>query len=589
MTVQYEGGYFLIPEPLVRGFGPNGHTAKDQSQLSGYTVESVNLIQDTPWQINPFILEVVTHFFKDGRNLGFNTGSGPEIILRTQPPLDPRLDPTEQVMQNLPEEIWKGLSPSARKEFKQKRYRVLKRYEEQYGVYRATQRIFQTATEMAQFEQFFFPHNMDFRTRIYPIPTDLTPQSNDFSKGLLRFARPTRLGKEGLFWMGFTVASHWGEDKLSPADRFRYASDPEFFAKCESFVDNPTENLGWLMADAPFQFLAVAHEWVWANRSGNPESFMSKLPGNLDGSCNGAQHLSIMARDLVGAEATNCRNIPSRKDLYMEVADRVFERVERDAAAGNPVAIEWLPKLLKPSDRRKIVKRSVMTVPYGVTEYGVADFMIKDKHVSETAENQWDSAKYMRDLIMESIDTTLSNGRKLQRWFQACAVKCAQAGLPLVWDTPAGSKVTQAYRNVIQKRVQSFASRFYIYEEPEEGEDKDCFLTRIGMDEKKMGTAAPPNVVHSCDASHLQITVCRMADAGIRDFSMIHDSFGCPFAQVGLMRDILRQTIVDMYEDDYLQKWKESVERYSGLTMPEPPALGEFNIREILESEFFFS
>ena len=80
-----------------------------------------------------------------------------------------------------------------------------------------------------------------------------------------------------------------------------------------------------------------------------------------------------------------------------------------------------------------------------------------------------------------------------------------------------------------------------------------------------------------------------MAEAGVRDFSMIHDSFGCPFAHVGLMRDILRQSAVDMYSGDYLQKWKESVERYSGLKMPEPPKTGEFDIQEILQSEFFFS
>jgi DNA-directed RNA polymerase, mitochondrial len=273
----------------------------------------------------------------------------------------------------------------------------------------------------------------------------------------------------------------------------------------------------------------------------------------------------------------------------MEVGNRAWQVVERDAAKGNPIAIEWVPKMMDPSSRRGLVKRSVMTVPYGVTEFGVADFMIKDKHVDDSMENKWNAAKYMRDIIMSSIDETLANGRRLQRWFQACAVKCAENGLPLQWDTPAGSKITQAYRNVIQRRIQSFQSKFYIYEEPQAGEDQEEFLARIGMDEKKMGTAAPPNVVHSCDASHLQITVCRMADAGIKDFSMIHDSFGCPMAHVGLMRDILRQSAVDMYAGDYLQTWKESVERYSGLTMPEPPELGDFDITEILESEFFFS
>lgn len=593
MTIHYEGGYYLFNDPIVRGFGGNAHTANDLSNLSGYTVEAVNYIQDTPWNVNPYMLETIDTFFVDGRNLTLKGKSGEEVILRIAAPVNPRLNPDEPTNQLIPKEKWAALGKEERQALKQRRAKVLTRYEEELGEYRATRRIFETAKEMGQFDQFFFPHNLDFRTRIYPIPTDLTPQSSDFSKGMLRFARPTRLGKEGHFWLGVMVASHWGEDKLSPKDRFKFAQDYLLKGMVEACVDDPFENREWLQADKPFQFLAAAHEWVWANRLENPYEFMSRQPGNLDGSCNGAQHLSIMARDVVGATATNCRadwaTGGERFDLYMEVADRVWQQVQKDAAQGNPVALEWVPKMQEAADRRKVVKRSVMTVPYGVTEFGVAEFMIKDSHVSETAENQWDSARYMRDLIMSSIDETLSNGRKLQLWFMECARRCAEAGLPMSWDTPAGSKVTQAYRNLIQKRVRSFDTRFYIYEEPKEGEDDDDFYMRVGMNERKMATAAPPNAVHSCDASHLQITTCRMHDAGIRDFSMIHDSFGCPLAYVGLMRNILRQSIVDMYQDDYLQKFKASVEGYSGLEMPEPPSLGEFDINEILDSEFFFA
>lgn len=242
----------------------------------------------------------------------------------------------------------------------------------------------------------------------------------------------------------------------------------------------------------------------------------------------------------------------------------------------------------KPSARRKVVKRAVMTVPYGVTDRGVAEFMISDRHVDK-GRDQWDQAKYMRDLILGAVDQTLNQGRNIQAWLMECASICAEENKPLVWDTPAGTKVTQAYRNLIEKRIKSFASTFYIYEEPKEDEDGEEFMNRIGFDKQKMATAAPPNVVHSCDASHLQITVNRMWDAGIRDFSMIHDSFGCPFAYVGIMRDILRQAIVDMYQDNYLLKWKESVEGYTGVTLPDPPPLGDFDLNEILESEFFFS
>lgn len=591
-SVEYNGGYYLLDEPIVRGWGTNSHTARDLTQLGKYAVQALNIIQNTEWEINPFVLSVVNQLKALGGNLTYTKRGNTETVLRLVQPINPRNDPFEPALKQHPKEVWDAMSKEEKKENSERRAKCFATYEEHLGVYRATKRILALANEMEEHERFYFPHNMDFRTRIYPIPNDLTPQSNDLSKGLLRFHRGTRLGEEGYYWQAVMVASHWGEDKLGMNERRDFAHSPEFYSKLEKWVDDPVTNRGWVEADAPFQLLAMAHEFVWATRSGDPYSFVSKLPGNLDGSCNGAQHLSIMSRDVVGATATNCRSYSKtngqRHDLYMRVAEVVWEDVQVDALGGNPLAIEWAPKLQTPSDRRKVVKRSVMTVPYGVTEFGIAEFMIADKH-TDGADNKWNSARYIRDIIWRAIQRVLNRGQELQVWFQTCATIVAEAGLPLCWDTPAGTKVTQAYRNLVERRITAFGTKFTVYSEPLEDESKDDFLNRVGMNVKKMGTSAPPNVVHSCDASHLQITTCRMAQAGIRDFSMVHDSFGCPLAHVSLMRDILRKTAVDMYQGNYLQQWKESVEKYSGLTLPDHPPLGDFDIHEILESEFFFS
>lgn len=590
-NITYTGGYFLLKQPLVRGTGPNRNTANDLTKVGVYPIAALNLIQETPWAVNGFVLEVVNGAAALGANLSLphTFGEMPEVILRLMEPVHPKDNPFDERMQAIPKSIWDGMAKEAKKPIITRRRKAMEQFEEQLGEFRSTVRIINAAREMVQFEKFYFPHNMDFRGRNYPIPTDLTPQGNDLAKGLLRFTRGHRLGQRGLYWLAVSVATHWGQDKLAMDERVAYVKGDAFPAKLIDWVDDPLNNRGWLEADAPFQFLAAAHEWVWANRLMEPETFLSHLPVHLDGSCNGAQHLSIITRDLVGATATNCRSSNTRHDLYMEVGDRVWEDVQTDAAGGNELALEWYPKMEKASSRRKIVKRSVMTVPYGVTEYGIADFMIKDGHV-EGNEKEWDSAKYMRDLIWKNIGNVLQKGQKLQQYISVIARLVAEKGLPLCWDTPAGMKITQAYRNLIEKRIQTLNTRFLIYTEPEEGEDIESLLNRVGMDAKKMGTGAPPNVIHSCDAAHLQITVTRMGEAGIRDFSMVHDSFGCPAAYVDLMRDILRKSIVDMYSGNYLLTWKESVEHYSGLTLPEPPfELGEFDITEILSSEFFFS
>jgi DNA-directed RNA polymerase len=47
----------------------------------------------------------------------------------------------------------------------------------------------------------YFPHNMDFRGRVYPIPPHLNHMGADINRGLLEFAEGKPLGKEGLFWL----------------------------------------------------------------------------------------------------------------------------------------------------------------------------------------------------------------------------------------------------------------------------------------------------------------------------------------------------------------------------------------------------
>jgi DNA-directed RNA polymerase, mitochondrial len=51
----------------------------------------------------------------------------------------------------------------------------------------------------------FFPHNLDFRGRAYPIPPNLNHMGNDFTRGVLRFAEAKRLGPRGLYWLKVQV------------------------------------------------------------------------------------------------------------------------------------------------------------------------------------------------------------------------------------------------------------------------------------------------------------------------------------------------------------------------------------------------
>ena len=47
----------------------------------------------------------------------------------------------------------------------------------------------------------YFPHNIDFRGRTYPIPPHLNHLGSDIDRGLLQFADKQPIGDNGMFWM----------------------------------------------------------------------------------------------------------------------------------------------------------------------------------------------------------------------------------------------------------------------------------------------------------------------------------------------------------------------------------------------------
>ena len=180
MTIQYNGGYYLLNEPLVRDSGANAHTAADLTQISNYTLNAVNYIQDTPWMINKYILHVIQRLQENGTNVLNSYG---EVALRLAEPENPLSDPHHPVLQRIPLERWQAMTKEEKTGHKAQRKYTVDQYKSELGEYRATLGLIISAEEMAEHAQFFYPHNMDFRTRIYPIPSGVHPQGNDLSRG----------------------------------------------------------------------------------------------------------------------------------------------------------------------------------------------------------------------------------------------------------------------------------------------------------------------------------------------------------------------------------------------------------------------
>jgi DNA-directed RNA polymerase len=552
----FDGGYYLIREPLMRA-GHNDHTSSNPSAISDTMLRAVNIIQAVPWSVNGWVLDIMREAWLSGCKINSFPSADPE-------PLPARL----------PEEEWEALSKEERERYKVRLANIHETNAKLIGKRDALLRKMDMAERLREERALYFPHFLDFRGRIYPMPQDLNPQGDDIARALIQFAEGKPLGPAGLSWLAVRLANAYGQDKLSFKERFAWVLDHEALI-IDSAEDPLDGQRFWFEADEPFSFLATCREWAAAQRSGSPEEFISHLPIPMDGTCNGLQHLSLMGRDPVGAMATNCSAAPERHDLYSEVAEVVARMVSEDAVAGVAEAHQWVGRV-----DRSVVKRAVMTTPYGVTQRGIRDQLIKDGHL-EGMDRKAVAARYMQEKITAALEETVVAAKEIMAYFQEVAGLLADRDLPLRWITPAGMEVTQSYYKLSERRVDTLEGRFTFWEE-----DAD-----LGLDKRKQGLASAPNVIHSFDAAMLALTVIAAhGRMGIQAFAFVHDSYGTHAADCPTLATILRNVAVDIYSRDQLAAFEEYVHAYApGIELPARPPLGTFDVSEVRRAEYFFA
>lgn len=556
--------------------------------------EAVNAIQRTPWQINSQVLEVMQQLWETGSELG-------------------GLPPREGLpMPQVPHDI--DTNEEAKKEF---RIASAKIHMQNLSI--LGQRIgFSIALGIAKrfeiYRKIYFPYQLDFRGRIYAVP-HLNPQGADFQKALLRFANGKPLGEEGWKWLAIHGANVAGYDKASLEDRVNWVQDNE--EEIIRIATDPYNERGWCSSvgdvaiDKPWQFLAFCFEWKGYTEYG--DSFVSKLPVAMDGSCSGIQHFSAMLRDSKGGEAVNLvpQDLPA--DVYQRVANKVLEQVRHDVEHGTEdglahtddgrayvvegtksLASQWLAFGIT----RKVTKRSVMTLAYGSKEYGFKEQLMEDiiRPARQSSQNDpakfpfshdgYRAAAYMAKAIWVAVNSTLVKASEIMKWLQSAASLAAGEQLPVRWTTPVGFPVMQAYADMKERRIDTAINgkivKLTMYQETEK------------LDRRRQSQGIAPNYVHSCDAAHMMLTVVRAKQGGISNFAMIHDSFGTTAGDVEQLYHVVRESFVEMYEeipvienfrDEILQQLSDDTK----LEMQPLPERGDLDLKRVVESRYCFA
>ncbi|XP_039071810.1 DNA-directed RNA polymerase 3, chloroplastic-like isoform X1 [Hibiscus syriacus] len=560
-----KGGYLFLPSYVMRTHG----SRKQQEALKGVAVknmrkvfEALDTLGSTKWRVNNKVLAVVESIWATGGNVAGMVDRN-DIPIPDKPHSEDSIEIQE----------WKW---SVRKANKINRERHSQRCD--------TELKLSVARRMGNEEGFYYPHNLDFRGRAYPMHPHLNHLSSDLCRGVLEFAEGRPLGRSGLHWLKIHLANLYsgGVEKLSHDGRLAFVDNhlDEIFDSAENPIHG---NRWWLTAEDPFQCLAACFSLSEALKSSSPHSTVSHLPIHQDGSCNGLQHYAALGRDNLEAAAVNLVAGEKPADVYTEIAVRVHNIMKRDSnkdPATNPNAL--LAKLLIDQVDRKLVKQTVMTSVYGVTFVGARE-QIKRRlaekgHITDDR-MLFSAACYTAKVTLAALGELFQAARNIMVWLGDCAKIVASENQPVRWTTPLGLPVVQPYykseRHLIRTSLQVLALQ-------REGSSVSSLV-------RKQRTAFPPNFVHSLDGSHMMMTAVACRDAGLH-FAGVHDSFWTHARDVEMMNQILREKFVELYSMPILENLLESFQTsYPSLVFPPLPERGNFDLREVLKSPYFFN
>ena len=438
-------------------------------------------------------------------------------------------------------------------------------------------RITQSAQQYKQYEKIYFVYTMDYRGRYYSQSTGVSPQGSDLQKALIRFSKGGYLHTdEAKFWFKVNGANRWGFDKAPLDERAQWVDEHHDFLI--RMASDPLSFREWTEADKPFQFLAWCFEYADWCAFGN--DFKTHIPVGLDGTCNGLQHMSAVLRDEVGGAATNLVPQPTQQDIYGIVAERTTNLLENAKDDEHGFRKMWLAHGIT----RKLVKRSVMTLPYGSTRFACSDFIMQDYlnagYATVFRKDQYAAAAtYLSHLVWKAIGMVLVKAPLLMQWLQNLAGKVAKAGHDeLVWRTADGFVVRQRYRTRHTRRISCRLVGGIHLRPTVAGIDEDS------ADVSKHKNGVAPNVTHSGDGAHLTMTGIKCMADGI-DLALIHDDYGARADEVHLLYKHIRVAFVEMYEQyDPLVELANAYPEFAD----ELPAKGSLDIKGVLTSRYFF-
>ena len=221
---------------------------------------------------------------------------------------------------------------------------------------------------------------------------------------------------------------------------------------------------------------------------------------------------------------------------------------------------------------RKVVKRTVMTVPYNAKPFSNRSYIrdaLKEKGIEISKEDLTATVKAVRD----AMHTVVPGPMAVMNWIESEVAKAIKRGDEgLEWCTPSGFIVTQKLnKRLVEVLNLQLMGRCKVTVATDEGD-------KVDLSRHKAATA--PNLIHSIDASLLHIAVTKFE----KPIALIHDSVLARATDMHELSSRVRETYMYLFaEHDYLSNFAKQINAET-----EPPIIGDLEPSHVIESTYFF-
>lgn len=335
---------------------------------------------------------------------------------------------------------------------------------------------------------FYLNVHADWRGRIYTKSFFITYQGGDLTTALLEFFDGEPINEKGKYYLYIYGANNHNMNKISKAsyiDRINWVNQ-----NYDKIINLDKDLI--LSADNPFTFATFCLNMREIHKNPN---FVLKTPVFLDATCSGIQHLAAMLQDIELGSNVNLKKQYEKDepgDLYEQITLPINKAINNLGEENNEYSHFKNIKL-----NRNILKRSIMTKVYNVSQFGIAE-QLKEKFLNEKKEKLETNVNLISKALSLDIYKIQSNFSSLKKYaapgkdgkiiplstkdifkiatiindqifviypslndiysyFLNITKLILKLNIPLTWFTPNGLKITQHYlkskRNIVSIRL----------------------------------------------------------------------------------------------------------------------------------------